>query len=240
MKIGLIGYGKMGKTIESLINESAHNSVQLIVNSSNRVTTTINDLKQCDVIIEFTEPDSAVENIKWCLEAGVPVVVGTTAWLQHLPTITKWCNELNGAVFYSPNYSIGVNIFWEVNRKLAKLMSLQHQYDVSMEEIHHTEKKDAPSGTAVKTAEVILNELHRKNNWTLNSKASELDLLIVAKREPNVPGTHTVSYKSNVDCIQITHEAYNRKGFAEGAIMAANWLYGRQGVFQMSDMLNEL
>ena len=239
MRIVLLGYGKMGKEIEKIAIDRKHEIV-LKVDETNANTITKEDLKKGDVAIEFSTPHTVVNNIYKCLDAQLPIVVGTTGWYEQFEKIKNDCASKKSSLFYATNFSIGVNLFFKVNKYLAELMNNYPDYNVSMEEIHHTEKKDAPSGTAVKTAEVILNELHRKNNWTLNSKASELDLLIVAKREPNVPGTHTVSYKSNVDCIQITHEAYNRKGFAEGAIMAANWLYGRQGVFQMSDMLNEL
>jgi 4-hydroxy-tetrahydrodipicolinate reductase len=250
MKFALIGYGKMGKTLEEVIREQTQDArnktdeVVLKINDENLDDFTKENLQKADVAIEFTQPDSAVNNIYKCFEAGIPVVVGTTAWLHRLDEVKKKCAEMNGALFFSPNFSIGVNIFWEVNRRLAQLMNNQPQYEISMEEIHHTEKKDAPSGTAVKTAEVIMEELKGKTKWELHSNhKSEIinhksnSLLIVAKREPNVPGTHTVTYTSSVDYLQIKHEAKSRKGFAEGAVMAARWMVGKKGVFEMKDLL---
>ena len=252
MKFALIGYGKMGKTIEQVIlDQNKNDEIVLKINDQNLHELTIENLKKADAAIEFTTPQSAIQNIYMCFEAGVPVVVGTTAWLDELQEVKKNCAAKNGGLFFSPNFSIGVNIFWEVNRRLAQLMNTQPQYEISMEEIHHTEKLDAPSGTAVKTAEVILPELDRKTTWVThveganpnseirNPKEGEVahDLLIVAKREPNVPGTHTVKYESDVDYIEIKHEAKTRRGFAEGAVMAARWMVGKKGVFEMKDLL---
>ncbi len=246
MRFALIGYGKMGKEIEKVILEqSKDDEIVLKITDQNPEELSVENLIKADVAIEFTQPDAAVNNIYKCFEAEVPVVVGTTAWLHKLEEVKKKCEGKNGALFFSPNFSIGVNIFWEANRKLAQLMNSQTQYEVSMEEIHHTEKKDAPSGTAVKTAEVILQELERKNDWKLDSsqqspiRNSQSDnLLIVAKREPNVPGTHTVIYTSSVDTLEIKHEAKSRRGFAEGAVLAARWLVGKKGVFEMKDLLS--
>lgn len=236
MKVALIGYGKMGKTIEGLLQ--AEDEVVLRISEDNLADFTIANLRKADVAIEFTQPDSAVSNILQCFEAAVPVVVGTTAWLQHLPEVKAKCAALNGSLFYAPNFSIGVNLFFEVNRKLGQLMNAQPQYEVSLEEIHHTEKKDAPSGTAVKTAEVILEELKRRKGWQLaEGKVAADHIPVVAKREPNVPGTHVVTYRSAVDFIELKHEAVSRQGFAEGAIAAARWLIGRKGVFEMKDLL---
>jgi 4-hydroxy-tetrahydrodipicolinate reductase len=244
MKFALIGYGKMGKAIEQVILEqNPADEIVLKISEGNISECTVENLRRADVAIEFTQPDSAVSNIYKCFEAGVPVVVGTTAWLQHLPEVKKKREELNGTLFFSPNFSIGVNIFWEVNRRLAQLMNAQPQYSVSMEEIHHTEKKDAPSGTAVKTAEIMLEELKSYSGWalvepsTVNQQPST-QLPIIAKREPNVPGTHIVTYTSSVDYIEIKHEAKSRRGFAEGAVMAARWLVGKKGVFEMKDLLS--
>jgi 4-hydroxy-tetrahydrodipicolinate reductase len=244
MKFALIGYGKMGKTIEQFIlDQNLDGEIVLKITDENIADLTIENLKKADVAIEFTTPQSAVPNILKCFEAGVPVVVGTTAWLDKLEDVRAKCAAANGALFFSPNFSIGVNIFWAVNQKLAQLMDTQPQYEISMEEIHHTEKLDAPSGTAVKTADVILKDLHRKKNWKLVDDSTELhlypstSLLVVAKREPHVPGTHTVKYESEVDFIEIKHEAKSRKGFAEGAVLAARWLVGRKGVFEMKDLL---
>ena len=251
MKIALIGYGKMGKEIEQVIldeqtQETRHKTDEIVlrISDDNLHEFTVENLKKCDVAIEFTQPEAAIENIYKCFEAGIPVVVGTTAWLNRLDEVKLKCAEKSGTLFFSPNYSIGVNIFWEVNRRLAQLMNTQPQYEVSMEEIHHTEKKDAPSGTAVKTAEVILEELKRKREWKLDSNLQssifnlQSPLLIVAKREPNVPGTHTVTYTSSVDYLEIKHEAKSRRGFAEGAVMAARFVIGKKGVFEMKDLLS--
>ncbi len=229
----------MGKTIEQVILEQAKgDEIVLKINDQNLHELTVENLKKADVAIEFTTPQSAVANINQCFDAGLPVAVGTTAWLDKLSEVKAYCAQKNGALFHSPNFSIGVNIFWEVNRRLAQIMNQQPQYEVSMTEIHHTEKLDAPSGTAIKTAEVILEELKQKNAWKLDKGQKDGDsLLIVAKRQPGVPGLHQVTYTSSVDVIQITHEAKNRKGFAEGAVMAARWLVGKKGVFEMKDLL---
>jgi 4-hydroxy-tetrahydrodipicolinate reductase len=244
MKFALIGYGKMGKVIEEVIlsanaNKLEKDEIVLRIGAENKAELTIENLQKADVAIEFTQPDAAIGNIHLCFEAGIPVVVGTTAWLDKLPTVKATCEEKNGALFYAPNFSIGVNIFFEINKKLAAIMNHQPQYNVSMEEIHHTEKKDAPSGTAIKTAEVILEELTTKTNWLLaeNENQSAGLLMIKAIREPNVPGTHIVNYYSDVDSIQLIHEAKSRMGFAEGAVMAARWLPGKKGVFEMKDLL---
>jgi len=250
MKFALIGYGKMGKTIEQVILEQAQDArhktqdsalkseVTLKITDENLADFTAENLRKADVAIEFTSPHAAVDNIYKCFDAGIPVVVGTTAWLDRLEEVKKRCAEKNGALFYSPNFSIGVNIFWEVNRRLAQLMNTQPQYEVILEEIHHTEKLDAPSGTAIKTAEVIMEELKRKTSWKLHPGSyQDENLLIVAKREANMPGTHTVTYSSEVDFIQVKHEAKNRRGFAEGAVMAARWMVGKSGVYEMKDLL---
>lgn len=241
MKIALIGYGKMGQEIEKVFREqNNHEEIVLKITDENLEELTIENLKMCDVAIEFTQPEAAIGNIYKCFEAGLPVVVGTTAWLDKLEEVKKKCADKNGTLFFSPNYSIGVNIFWEINRHLAQLMNKQTQYEVSIEEIHHTEKKDAPSGTAVKTAEVILQELQCKTDWCLltnNNSQPGTEIPIIAKREPNVPGTHIVTYMSDVDFIEIKHEAKSRRGFAEGAVMAARFVIGKKGVFEMKDLL---
>lgn len=247
MKIALIGYGKMGKEIEQVIldqnkwpGQEVPLEIILKISDKNRHDLTVENLKQADVAIEFTQPDAAVRNIYTCFEAGVPVVVGTTAWLHHLPEVKEICEVLDGTLFYSPNYSIGVNIFWEINKKMASLVRAFPIYQVSIEEIHHTGKKDSPSGTAEKTANLILAELNRGRPSILsheNHSESQTELPIIAKREHDVPGTHTVTYTSNVDTIEITHEAKNRRGFAEGAVMAARFIAGKKGVFEMKDLL---
>lgn len=244
MKFALIGYGKMGKVIEDVIlsanaNKLVKDEIVLKIGADNLQDLTIENLQKADVAIEFTQPDAAIANIQLCFDAGIPVVVGTTAWLDQLPSVKATCAEKDGTLFYAPNFSIGVNIFFEINKKLAAIMNHQPQYNVAMEEIHHTEKKDAPSGTAIKTAEVILEELTSKTNWLLAENGNQLaeSLMIKALREPNVPGTHIVNYFSDVDSIQLIHEAKSRKGFAEGAVMAARWLPGKKGVFEMKDLL---
>lgn len=245
MKFALIGYGKMGKTIEQVIKgQNRGDEIVLKITEQNLHQLTKENLQKADVAIEFTNPTSAVGNIYKCFEAGIPVVVGTTAWLDKLSEVKDECVDKNGALFFSPNFSIGVNIFWEVNRRLAQLMDTQPQYDVTIEEIHHTEKLDAPSGTAVQTANVILEELKRKDKWKLQEvvlpfgeEAASPSLLIVAKREPDVPGTHVVTYTSSVDYIELKHEAKSRRGFAEGAVMAARWMVGKKGVYEMKDLL---
>ncbi|MBS1685221.1 MAG: 4-hydroxy-tetrahydrodipicolinate reductase [Bacteroidetes bacterium] len=237
MKIALIGYGKMGKTIEQVIKDQQRGDEIMILDRENMSAARLHG---ADVAIEFTRPDAAIGNIHLCLDAGVPVVVGTTAWLDRLDEVRAAVTARSGALFYAPNFSIGVNIFFEINRRLAAIMQQQPQYDVAIEEIHHTEKLDAPSGTAIRTAEVILAELPRKKGWELagaNTVESALPLLITAKREPHVPGTHVVTYSSEADEIQLIHQARTRRGFAEGAVMAARWLVGRQGVYEMKDML---
>lgn len=241
MKIALIGYGKMGKEIERVIADSNNgDEIVLKITSQNLFDLNIENISQADVAIEFTQPEAAVNNIKLCFEAGTPVVVGTTAWLNNLPEITTACKTANGTLFHAPNFSIGVNIFFELNKKLAAIMQHQPQYQIGIEEIHHIEKKDAPSGTAIKTAEIILSELKRVEKWQLeNTLTAPNNIMpIIAKREPNVPGTHTVIYKSNVDEIVLTHQAHSRRGFAEGAVAAARWLIGKKGIFEMKDMLS--
>ena len=236
----------MGKTIEQVILEQHKgDEIVLKITDQNLAELTTENLKKADVAIEFSTPHSAIQNIYKCFDAGIPVVVGTTAGLDKLPEVKAKCAEKKGGLFFSPNFSIGVNIFWAVNKKLAAIMNTQAQYEICMEEIHHTEKLDAPSGTAIKTAEVVMTELKQKTEWKLenqeprtkNQELNPAQLLIVAKREPNVPGTHTVRYESSVDCIEIKHEAKNRKGFAEGAVLAARWLVGKKGVFEMKDLL---
>ena len=236
MKIALIGYGKMGKTIEALATAEGHEIV-LKVGIENLEDLTIDNLKKADVAIEFTQPESAFEHVKLCLEAAVPVVCGTTAWLDQLPEAKRICNQKKGAFFYASNFSIGVNIFFAINRMLARKMATQTEYEVEMEEIHHTQKLDAPSGTAITLAEGILENLPRKQSWVNETSPQPEQLSIISKRIDNVPGTHTVTYHSSVDSITINHTVHTREGFARGAIQAAGWIIGRQGFFGMEDML---
>ena len=237
MKVALIGYGKMGKEIEKILLAQGAEIV-LKVTKETAQELTIDKLRKADVAIEFTRPDAAIENIYKCFAAGVPVVVGTTAWLQNLPAVSARCTLENGGLFYAPNFSIGVNIFFEANRRLAQLVNAQPQYSVTMEEIHHTEKVDAPSGTAIKTAEVIIEEMDTLKAWHLKGiQPVQHSLEIEAIREPHVPGTHITRFESDVDFIEIKHEAKSRKGFAEGAVAAARFMVGKAGVYEMKDLL---
>lgn len=242
MNIALIGYGKMGKAIHEIANEKnkyieKKYNISLIIDIDNRQTITTEQLQSCDVAIEFTSPHTAVENIKWCFSANVPVVVGSTGWLEHLEDIKKIATTENKSLLYAPNFSIGVNIFFEMNRQLAKIMNQHKDYDVMMEEIHHTEKKDAPSGTALYAAEDILKFHDGKNIWENKKTNNSNTLDIISLREPNIPGTHTVFYSSPIDTIELKHTAHNRKGFAGGALVAAEWLIGKKGIYTMDDVL---
>ena len=236
MKIALIGYGKMGKEIEQILIARGH-TIPLIIDLNNTNDLDAAHLKEIDVAIEFTTPSSAYGNVVKCLEAGVPVVCGTTAWLDKLPQVEQLCKEKNGAFFYASNYSIGVNIFFEINRRLAQLMNRFGEYDVTIEETHHTQKKDAPSGTAVTLAEGILENLDRKQKWVCGTTTVPEELEVVAIRRSVVPGTHTVTYESDVDSLSITHMAKSRRGFALGAVLAAEFLYGKTGIFSMKDLM---
>ena len=233
MKIALVGYGKMGKTIERIAVERGHEIVARI-DIDNR-----KDLAEleADVAIEFSHPDAAFENIKGCLERNVPVVCGTTGWLDRKAEIEKLTKDNNGAFFYASNYSLGVNIFFKVNEYLASLIRNFESYNVSVDEIHHTEKKDAPSGTAITLAEGIMKHLTRKKKWVNKDTSNLSELSIRSYRIDQVPGTHTVKYSSAVDDIEIKHTAHTREGFAQGAVMVAEWIKGKKGVLNMDDFL---
>ncbi len=236
MKIALIGYGKMGKEIEQILIARGH-TIPLIIDLNNTNDLDAAHLQKVDVAIEFTTPSTAYGNVVKCLEAGVPVVCGTTAWLNKLPEVEQLCKEKNGAFFYASNYSIGVNIFFEINRRLAQLMNRFGEYDVTIEETHHTQKKDAPSGTAVTLAEGVLENLDRKQKWVCGTTTVPEELEVVAIRRSVVPGTHTVTYESDVDALSITHMAKSRRGFALGAVLAAEFLHGKTGIFSMKDLM---
>jgi len=236
LKIALIGYGKMGKAIESIAAERGHEIV-LKINSQNLAEFTTENLQKADVAIEFTNPHSAVSNILQCLDAGVPLLCGSTGWLDHLPEIKKAVEEKNGAFLYASNFSVGVNIFFEVNKKLAQLMSRQSEYDVTIEEIHHTQKKDAPSGTAITLAEQVLKEVSRKTKWVNQASQNASELSIISKRIDPAPGTHSVKYTSAVDDIEIIHTAHSRGGFALGAVLAVEFIHDKKGMFSMQDVL---
>ncbi|MCB9034630.1 MAG: 4-hydroxy-tetrahydrodipicolinate reductase [Chitinophagales bacterium] len=236
-KIALIGYGKMGKAIHEIANASNDCEIALIIDIDNRNEITIEQLQAVDVAIEFTSPHTAVGNINWCLDANVPVVIGSTGWLDELPIIQERVINENKSLLHSPNFSIGVNIFFEMNRQLAKIMNQHAEYNVTMEEIHHTEKKDAPSGTALFAGLDIIKHLDRKMTWKNEQSNDTNNLDIISLREPNVPGTHTVIYASEIDDIELKHTAHSRKGFASGALLAAKWLVGKKGIFTMDDVL---
>jgi len=236
MKIALIGYGKMGKEIEKLALERGH-SISVTIDKENLNTFNEETFKQSDVAIEFTQPEFAVDNYKQCFKNNIPVVSGTTGWLNAFDEIKSLCKNENQSFFYASNFSVGVNIFFEINKKLAALINQTGGYDVEMEEIHHTQKLDAPSGTAISLAEQIIKELSTKNKWALDSNKEE-DLSITAKRIADTPGTHAVKYSSEIDEITIEHKAHNREGFALGAVLAAEFLQDKKGVFSMKDLLN--
>jgi 4-hydroxy-tetrahydrodipicolinate reductase len=237
MKIALIGYGKMGREIEQVANGRGH-EVVLKIDDTNINEFTPENLKKAQVAIEFSTPQSAVANILKCIEAGVPVVCGTTGWLGRFEEVKKICLEKKQALFYASNYSIGVNLFFRLNEYLAAMMKAHPEYFPSMEEIHHIHKKDAPSGTAITLAEGLINAHGGIEKWTLEGTDNRGELPIHSKREGEVPGTHIIRYTSKVDEIMISHKAYSRKGFAEGAMHAAAWLIGKKGVFGMEDLLN--
>lgn len=236
MKIALIGYGKMGKTIEEIALQKGHEIV-LKIDLENKDELTTENLQQADVAIEFTGSENAIPNIYKCFDSGIPVVCGSTGWLQHWAAVEKYCIEKNGTFLYASNFSIGVNIFFEVNKRLAALMAKQPAYDVTIEEIHHTQKKDAPSGTAITLAEQVIKEIPRKSSWINEPTTNDELLVISSKRIDPAPGTHTVKYSSGVDDIEIIHTAHNRKGFAGGAVLAAEFLKGKKGMFFMKDVL---
>jgi 4-hydroxy-tetrahydrodipicolinate reductase len=236
MKIGLIGYGKMGKIIEEIAIDRGHEIVA-------RLTSTAADqdweeLNAADVCIEFTRPESALANFNRCLENGISVVTGTTGWYAQMESVKTKYNKEDGSFFWASNFSIGVNLFWQINKKLAELMALQPSYTSSMIEIHHTQKLDEPSGTAITTANQIIERIPAYTDWKLDSEPhTTSDLIIESHREGDVKGTHIVNYDSDVDRIQIMHEAKSRKGFALGAVLAAEFLNGKNGWFTMEDML---
>lgn len=236
MKIALIGYGKMGKAIETIALQKGHEIV-LKIDISNADEFTKDNLQKADVAIEFTGPHSAFENIQKCISFGVPVVSGSTGWLDKWDEMSQFVKAQNGCLIYSSNYSIGVNLFFELNKYLAKLMDPYDQYDVSMTEIHHTEKKDAPSGTAISLAEQILSHIGRKDNWVNARSPEQKDLVITSERIDPAPGTHIVQYSSPIDTIEITHTAHTRIGFASGAVLAAEFANKKVGIFTMKEVL---
>ena len=236
MKIALLGYGKMGKAIESIAEERGH-EIGLKISSSNSDHLTIDSFESCDVAIDFSTPTTAQQNIELALKSKTPIISGTTGWLTNIDEVNKLCISENSAFLYASNFSLGVNLFFELNKKLAKLMSSQLSYDVSMTEIHHAQKLDVPSGTAITLAEQIIAENTTKKKWILDKPTSAEEIQIVALRENSVPGTHIVKYQSEIDTLTISHEAHTRKGFALGAVIAAEWILTKKGVFNMKHVL---
>lgn len=231
MKIALLGYGKMGQAIEKIALDRGHT---IVLKKS--IDDSFDGLEQADVAIDFSIPSAAVENISKCLESGIAIVSGTTGWLKDYDKMVDKCKADDGAFIYGSNFSLGVNLFFELNEHLARLMQNFPQYKSEIKEIHHTQKLDAPSGTAITLAKAII-ENSAYSSWALEKNKAD-ELLIQAERTDNVPGTHTVYYKNSIDTIEITHTAHSREGFAQGAVIAAEWLQGKKGVFTMKDVLN--
>lgn len=234
MKVAIVGYGKMGKVIEGILEERGH-QVSARIDRSNKDE--ISSLKgKCDVAIEFTQPSAAMQNFETLIEQGIPVVTGTTGWYDHFDALSEMIKANNGSFFYATNFSVGVNIFFAINKKLAQMMSAHSDYTVSMDETHHTQKLDAPSGTAITLAEGILEAYNELESWELDSE-SNTKLTIRAHRIEGVPGTHEIHYRSEIDDIDIKHTAHSRKGFAMGAVLAAEFLVGKTGIHSMQDLL---
>lgn len=231
MKVALVGYGKMGKAIEEILLERGHE----VVAKLNHLPT-LEELNSAEVAIEFSHPEAAFENLKFLQENQIPTISGTTGWIEKLDEIKKINSDQNTAFLYASNFSLGVNLFFELNSQLAKLMCNYPEYKVEIEEIHHTQKLDKPSGTAISLAQQII-ENSKFTNWELDQQSTQENLPIYSKRIDSVPGTHTICYKSEVDDIEITHTAHSRKGFALGAVIAAEWILGKQGFFSMKDVL---
>jgi 4-hydroxy-tetrahydrodipicolinate reductase len=247
MKIALLGYGKMGKIIEKIATDRKH-QVVLKIDHDNQHELTAENLQMADAVIEFSTPASVISNIEHCFNAHVPIVVGTTGWYNELQQVKQQCEQSGNSLIYATNFSVGVNIFFYVNRMLAKLMNNYPYYDVQVEEIHHTQKLDSPSGTGITIAEGIIANLDSKKEWvnvlttdeaeTAEENIQSDQLLIESFRINNVPGTHTVIYDSEVDMIEFKHTAHNRNGFALGAVMAAEWIQNRKGFHSVEDMFD--
>ncbi len=236
MKFALIGYGKMGKEIEKIAISRGH-EICLKIDVENKDDLTVENLRKCDVAIEFTIPSNAIANYYTCFEAGIPVVSGTTGWLDRKEEVYEKCKRSNGTFFYGSNFSVGVNLFFELNRNLARLMAGREEYDPVMKEIHHIHKLDSPSGTAISLAEDIIEILPGKEGWVNSAHASCNELSVISEREGEVAGIHTIKYDSDTDYIEITHHAKSRKGFAMGAVLAAEFSFGKKGILTMKDML---
>ncbi len=236
MKTAIIGYGKMGREIEKILLERGH-EVALIIDQENQHELNASHLQGIDVALEFTTPATAYENLKRCIACHIPVVSGTTGWTSRLEELERYCKEEGSALFYASNFSLGVNLLFRLNRQLARLMNRFGQYEVTIEEVHHTQKKDAPSGTAITLAEGIIKEMERKTGWVNQSEAEENKIAITSVREGMIPGIHTVTFESKDDTLQLRHEIKHRRTLAEGAVVAAEFLCGKQGVYTMEDLL---
>jgi len=240
MNIIIMGYGKMGKTIEKIAEERGHTILAKIDVDKREETLENLDVSQVQAAIEFTQPEAAPSNIRYCLKNGIPVISGTTGWLREKSSVEDYCIEQNGTFFYASNFSIGVNIFFKLNDFLGGIMKNYPDYVPEIEEIHHTQKKDAPSGTAITLAEGMLKHLPGKNDWQLKGRSVEnpdQNIPITSVREGNVPGTHTVSYRSPIDDIEIRHQAHGREGFALGAVLVAEWIKNKKGILGMDDFI---
>jgi 4-hydroxy-tetrahydrodipicolinate reductase len=237
MKILILGYGKMGRAIEEIAEERGHQITHKI-NINNTQALKFIEHKDVDMAIEFTQPDAAFNNIKYCLEHGIPVVSGTTGWLEKRKDIVQLCEDHDGTFFYASNFSLGVNLFFKLSKMLATMMEQHPNYKAEIKEIHHTEKKDAPSGTAITLAEGIIGEIKTLDKWVSGPADDKNILPILSEREPDVPGTHIVRYNSVFDDIEIVHTAHSRAGFALGAVLVAEWLLGKKGVYGMDDFMN--
>lgn len=237
MKIALIGYGRMGQAIEAIAKERGH-EVVLTIDVDNQHDLTKENLTKADVAIEFTIPASALGNYKTCFDAGVPVVSGTTGWLDRKAEVLQEMEKQQGTFFYASNFSLGVNLFFALNKKLAELMKDRPEYNIAMEEVHHTKKLDAPSGTAITLAEDLFEVHPGKKSWTLENPKSDDEMHIEAIREGDVPGIHRIKYESDIDYIEIEHSAKSRQGFALGAVLAAEFSVGKKGMVSMNDLLN--
>ncbi|MFO8236109.1 MAG: 4-hydroxy-tetrahydrodipicolinate reductase [Bacteroidales bacterium] len=237
LKLIIIGYGRMGYEIKKVAEKRGHEIV-LMLDKENEEDFTKENLQKGDVAIEFTLPDAAYENIIKCFDANIPVVSGTTGWLDKFIDARRYCLENDQSFFYASNFSIGVNLFFHINTQLARIMDKYSNYDVKIEETHHKHKLDAPSGTAVKLAEIIIQEMNRKNRWVKENPENEQEFPVKSIREDEIPGIHKVNYTSDFDEIEIKHSAKSREGFALGAVMAAEFLYGKKGIYSMDDLLN--
>jgi 4-hydroxy-tetrahydrodipicolinate reductase len=237
MKISIIGYGKMGREVEKIATERGHTVIHKL-NKNEFQNISNEELKICDLAIEFTSPDSAIKNFERCFSLGIPLVTGTTGWYDSFEEIIAKCNNQNSSFFYASNFSIGVNIFFKLNEELARIMNLHPEYTVSMEEAHHIHKKDAPSGTAISIAEGIIKNIEEIKSYSIERIKEKNILPINVIREGEIPGTHAVKYRSSADEILIQHQAFNRKGFALGAVLAAEFLNGKKGVFSMDDLIS--